>query len=223
MRFSTLSLRGAGVTVLLLASFAGFSGCNGSNPVTILPTPTPTPARSSTSTATVGAAGTTISFATVLSQSAGFTLPAASAGSGSTLTGTFSVDPPGGIVAPSSAGRSPQSSPFTPAVGTLATTTQHTGLAYIAFTVSAAVTVSGTFHVTWTGTSGTAASFVAFYDGTTWQYDVLSSPAVTGTGTGTTLDFTGRTTAPLTFSTGKTYVWALTNDVTSTSPPITSP
>jgi hypothetical protein len=159
----------------------------------------------------------------VLSQSAGFTLPPASAGTGATLTGTFSVDPPSGIVVPSSGFRSTQVSFGAPVAPQATTTTQHTALAYIAFAVNQTVTVSGTFHVTFTGTSGTASSFVAFYDGTAWQYDVLSTPTVTGSGTSTTLDFVGHTTAPLTFSTAKTYIWALTNDVTSTPPPITSP
>jgi hypothetical protein len=221
VRFLNSGLRGAGFTVLLVAVFAGFSGCQTTNPVTTLPTPTPTPARSSTSTATVGATGTTISFATVLGDSAGFTLPAASAGSGATLTGTFSPDLPSGIAAPQSGNRSPLSNSVAPLVATQATTTtQHTGVAYISFSVSAAVTVSGTFHVTFTGTSANASptsAFVAFFDGTAWQYDVLSNPTLTGT----TLDFTAKTTAPLTFSTGKTYVWALTTDVTSTPPPIT--
>jgi len=222
VRFLASGLRGAGVALLLVAGFSGFSGCNGSNPVTILPTPTPTPARSSTSTATVGATGTTISFPTVLSQSGGFTLPAASAGSGATLTGTFSVDPPSGVAAIQSGLRSPQSASIAPAAGPgpqATTTTQHTGIAYITFTVSAAVTVSGTFHVTFTGTTAPAATaFIAYYDGTAWQYDILSTPS---TATANTLDFSAKTTAPLSFVTGKTYVFALTTDVTSTPPPIT--
>jgi hypothetical protein len=220
VRFFNVGLRGAGVTVLLGAVVIGFSGCQTTNPVTTLPTPTPTPARSSTSTATVGATGTTISFATVLNQSAGFTLPAASAGSGATLTGLFSPDAPGGIAAPQSGMRSTLANSVAPLVATQATTTtQHTGVAYISFSVSTAVTVSGTFHISFTGTSATASNaFIAFYDGTAWQYDVLSGP----TATGTTLDFTAKTTAPLTFSTGKTYIWALTSDVTSTPPPITT-
>jgi hypothetical protein len=210
---------------LALVLFAAFAGCNSTNPVTTLPaapTPTPAPARSSTATATVGAAGTTITFPAVQSQSGGFTLPAASAGSGATLSGTFSLDPPSGIPAPQSALRSSASRSFVAPQSTVHTaSTTHAGALYIAFSTSSAVTVSGTFHVTFTGSSASASSaFVAYYDGTAWQYDVLSNPS---TATANTLDFTARTSGPLTFATGKTYVFALTTDTTSTPPPFGSP
>jgi hypothetical protein len=222
VQFSASNLGRAGVALVLLAAFAG---CNGSNPVTTLPTaptPTPAPARSSTATATVGASGTTISFPAVQSQSAGFTLPAASAGSGANLSGTFSLDPPSGISAPQSWLRSTSSRSFvSPRATVSSTSTTHAGAAYIAFSTSTAVTVFGTFHVTFTGTSVSASSaFVAYWDGAAWQYDVLGSPS---TATANTLDFTAQTSGPLTFAAGKTYVFALTTDTTSTPPPFGSP
>lgn len=203
---------------MALVLLTAFSGCNGSAPVIgTVPTPTPAPARSSSATATVGATGTTISFPAVQSQGGSFTLPAASAGSGATLTGLFSLDPPVGVTAPQSGRRSTQSAPFGSLTPAATTTTKHTPVAYMSFTVSATVTVAGTFHVIFTGTTAAASSaFVAYYDGTAWQYDVLGNPATPATGT---LDFTANTTAPLTFAAGKTYVFALTTDVTSTPPP----
>jgi hypothetical protein len=187
-----LSLRNAVPAILaVLISACGSSTPSGSNQC---PSSNPDcasmlqPSPSATANASIGASSTTISFNPI---SGGFgatiTLPAATAGAGATLNATLSATPPKGLP--------PASASYNP-------------LAYIAFTVSQTVTLNGTFSVTlnYTGSAPPGPYYIAFYNGSAWEYDV-AGPISPQNGSVTA---TFSTNGPLTLSPGVTYGLALT-------------
>jgi hypothetical protein len=151
--------------------------------------PSPKPA-SATTTATVGSSQTQLSLPAIQAGFGGtITLPPATTGVGATITATLGTSPPNGSPAASSS---------------------YGPLAYVAFTVSQMVTWNGTTSVavSYSGSQPlpSATFFLAFYNGTAWQYDV-AGPI---TSSQNTISFSVPSTGPIAFNAGTTYGFALT-------------
>lgn len=182
-----------GLTILLLASLVagcsgGSSGANcGADCGFVAPTPGPT----SNASTTLGSSPSQISFTLIQSGFSGtISLPAAVAGAGATLSATLGTSPPNGLPAASSS---------------------YGPIAYVAFTVSQTVTLNGATAVTLTynGKNGplpSATFYLAFFNGSSWQYDA-AGPI---TSSGGTISFTIPATGNTTFNAGTTYGFALT-------------
>lgn len=186
-------------------------------PTAAPPTPTPPPGRSSTTSVVVGAGGTTLVFPPVTGGiRATLGLPPATSGAGTTINGVFSVDPPAGVPAPQSGGRSTRASLRPKGTGRAAGVTTHTPLVYASVSDASAVTLNGTLSLTVTLPSIVSGQYyVAFYDGTGWQYEILG-PSTAANGVVTS---TGSTLGPIGVAPNAQYVFALTTDSVATPAP----
>jgi streptogramin lyase len=224
----TSALLRAGLALTFVAVLAACGGGGGGSVApgggpAVTPSPSPAPGRSSAASATVAAGPTTLTFpALVNGVSGALTLPPASSGAGATVSGTLSLDPPAFVTTPlQSAARSARATFVRSGKRTASAT--HTAVAYIAFSASQALGVSGALTVDLSLPGSVAAQpyFLSFYDGTGWQYDVAgpSSPA------SSTIGFTVQTQGGGLFAAGKSYAFAITTDVTPapTSTPAPSP
>jgi hypothetical protein len=170
---------------------AGCTGGGGKSTPVVNPTPTPGPTGASLTT-TVPTGGGSVAIPIFAGFSGFFTLPAASAGGGSSITLSDTTSTPTGLTALTSVGRS---------------TLSNTPVFYLSLTTTSTVTFVSQPSVTITLPSAPVSGaqyFVATWNGTSWNLGSFGPASVSGN----TLTFTSNSAGTITF-TPATYWFAL--------------